>query len=130
MTHIAKIQIARRQLGMDDATYYSMLQSVAGVTSSKQLNFRGVAKVIAHLRRCGFVDSPAKHGKRPRPPQSREALIGKIEAQLAAAGRPWAYAEAMAKRICKVEKIDWCDAEQLGKIIAALSYDAKRRAAK
>ena len=40
--HLAKIHIAKAQLGMDDVTYRTMLQQVAGVTSSKQLDERGV----------------------------------------------------------------------------------------
>ncbi|MGL4885496.1 MAG: phage protein GemA/Gp16 family protein [Aeromonas veronii] len=49
-----------------------------------------------------------------------------MEAQLAAAGRTWAYADAMAMRICKVERLEWCDEPQLQKLIAALNYDANR----
>jgi phage gp16-like protein len=112
---------------MDDSTYRTMLREVAGVASSKELDRAGVDKVMAHLVRCGFQPKAApKHGKRPNAPKSRQPLIDKIEAQLTAAGRPWAYADALAKRICKVEKIAWCNYPQLQKIIAALNYDAKR----
>jgi phage gp16-like protein len=123
---LAKIHIAKKQLGMDDDTYRAMLRSVAGVDSSAALNPVGMAKILAHLERCGFKPK-AKPGKRPSVTGNRAGLIGKIEAQLADVGRPWSYAEGMAKRMFKVEKLDWLDAEQLGKIVAALSYDAKRR---
>lgn len=128
MSHIAKIHIAKQQLGMDDSTYRTMLREVAGVASSKELDRAGVDKVMAHLVHCGFKPKAApNHGKRPRPTSERDGLIRKIEAQLTAAGRHWAYADALAKRICKVEKVDWCDRAQLVKIIAALSYDANRK---
>jgi phage gp16-like protein len=46
---------------------------------------------------------------------------------LAAAGRTWAYADAIAQRMFHVDRVTFCSAEQQGKLIAALSYDQKRR---
>jgi phage gp16-like protein len=40
--------------------------------------------------------------------------------------RPWSYADALAKRICKVDKIIWVPGDQLHKVIAALRYQARR----
>ena len=34
----------------------------------------------------------------------------------------------MVKRICKVDKLEFCDPDMLHKLIAALSYDKARRA--
>ena len=58
----------------------------------------------------------------------KQAMLKKIEAYLAEAGRPWSYAHAMAKRMSakKVERIQWCTPADLHKIIAALEYDARR----
>jgi phage gp16-like protein len=127
---LAKIHIAKKELGLDDATYRAMLQTYGGVTSSKDLTAIGAAKVLAHLERAGFKPKAAAHGKRPRTTSDRAALIRKVEALLADAGRHWAYADGMARKMFKVDKADWLDAEQLGKVIAAMSYDAKRRRAK
>jgi phage gp16-like protein len=124
---LAKIHIAKKQLGLDDETYRAMLQQHGGVTSSKDLTPLAAAKVLQHLERSGFKPK-AGHGKRPKPAAGRAALVGKIEAQLASASRPWAYADGMAKKMFQVEKVDWLNEEQLGKIVAALAYDAKRRA--
>ena len=52
--------------------------------------------------------------------------LKKIEALLAEAGRPWSYADAIAKRICGVERVAWCKSAQLAGVIAALSVDAER----
>ena len=54
--------------------------------------------------------------------------LGKVEALLADAGREWAYAHSVARRVCKVERIEWCNPDQLAKVIAALQIDADRRA--
>lgn len=127
-TDLAKIHIAKKDLGLDDDTYRHMLQEVAGVTSSAELSERGLAKVLAHLRGLGWKPKGAsKLGRRPSPPESKEALIKKIEAQLLAGGLTWAYADGMARRMFKVEKVEWLPADQLGKIIAALNYSAMRK---
>jgi phage gp16-like protein len=53
-------------------------------------------------------------------------MLQKIEAYLAEAKRPWTYVNAMAKRMFKIERVQWCNPGQLHKIIAALEYDARR----
>lgn len=126
---LAKIHIAKAQLGLDDETYRALLARVAGVRSAKDLSPRQVGAVLREFERLGFQAKAA--GKRtgrakPKATQSRQALVGKIEAQLSEAGRPWAYADAMAARMFQVERLEWCDADQLRRLIAALTYDAKR----
>lgn len=125
---LAKIHIAKAQLGLDDEEYRALLGRVAGVSSAKDLNPRQVGAVLAAFEKLGWEPKqPATQGrKRPNVKTTRQRLLGKIEAQLAAAGRPWAYADALALRICKVERMEWCDDAQLQKIIAALNYDANR----
>ena len=125
---MAKIHIAKAQLGLDDEEYRSLLGRVAGVSSAKDLNPRQIGAVLAAFEKLGWQPkAPAKQGrKRPNVKTTRQLLLGKIEAQLAAADRKWAYADAMALRMCKVERVEWCDERQLQKLIAALNYDAKR----
>ncbi|MBU0809634.1 MAG: regulatory protein GemA [Gammaproteobacteria bacterium] len=130
---LAKIHIAKAQLGLDDETYRSLLARVAGVRSSKELNPRQIGRVLAEFERLGWKPKPSSKAKsraKPKPADAGKALINKIEAQLADAGRPWAYADAMALRMFKVERVEWCDADQLRRLVAALAYDAKRREAK
>ncbi|OBS10808.1 gp16 family protein [Acidihalobacter prosperus] len=124
---LAKIHIARQQLGMDEETYRAMLQRIAGVTSAKALTPTGIGRVLEHLRSIGFKD---KNARRPNPHISREAQIGKIEALLADAGRPWGYADAIAKRVCQIDAVAFCNGDQLQKIIAALAIDQRRRKAR
>ncbi|MCW3479715.1 regulatory protein GemA [Neisseriaceae bacterium JH1-16] len=124
---LAKIHIAKKELGLDDGTYRAMLQTVAGVTSSKDLTAAGSAKVLEHLKRCGWKPKASAHADRkPKASAPRRALIGKIEALLAEASRSWAYADAMAQKMFQVEKLEWLTPEQLVKVVAALTYDAKR----
>lgn len=129
---LAKIHIAKKQLGLDEETYREMLKAVAGVASARDLNPAGRRKVIAHLSRAGFK---SKKGRRTFPGRpdfaklygtGKLAMLQKIEAYLAEAKRPWAYVHTMAKRMCKVDRVQWCEPDQLRKIIVALQYDAKR----
>jgi len=61
--NLAKIHIAKKQLGMDDATYRAMLQSHGGVTSSKDLTLISAA-------RCWRIWSAAVSSPRRQTPAS------------------------------------------------------------
>lgn len=122
------IQIARRQLGMEDDSYRALLERVAGVSSSTKLTPRQIGRVLAELERLGWKSTSNKPAGRPAPQvtEDRQRLVSKIEAFLAEAKRPWSYADAMALRMFEVERVEWMDCAQLGKLVAALAYDAKR----
>lgn len=130
---LAAIHIAKKQLGLDDATYRDMLWTVGRVRSAKDLDHAGRQAVIEHLRRRGFArvdakpEAPRDHGRKPVVPADRQALVNKLEALLADAARPWNYVRAMAKRMFKVDQLEWATAAQLQSLVAALEYDRKRR---
>lgn len=128
MSSLAKIHIAKAQLGLDEDTYRALLARVAGVRSAKELSPRQIGAVLAEFQRLGWTPKPAKKAGRgtSKPAAERKALVGKIEAQLADAERPWAYADAMALRMFQVERVEWCDTDQLRRLVAALAYEAKR----
>ena len=123
---LAKIHVAKKQLALDEDSYRAMLRSVGGVESAKDLTAEGAQKVLSHLERCGFTPKQVRNG-RPRMAISRTAQMGQIEALLVSAGRSWEYTNGMVKRICKVDAIEFCDGEMLGKLIVALQLDANRR---
>lgn len=132
---LAKIHLAAKQLHLDRETYEAMLFSIARVRSAKDLDHAGRRRVLDHLKSRGFKAKTKPGGHHKGVPHNidsdaRGLLLRKIEAQLADASRPWTYADGMAKKMFHVEKLAFCDVEQLRRIIAALSYDAKRRGAK
>lgn len=120
---LAAIHIAKQQLGLDEETYREVLRNVAGVTSAANLDAAGRRKVLDHFRAHGWQ---SRSKGRPRPAGDRQSLIAKIRAQLAAADRPDAYADGMARHMFKVDRFEWCTPDQLRRIVAALTYDAKR----
>lgn len=131
---LAKIHIAKKQLGMDETTYREMLNAVAGVGSAADLDERGRAKVIKHLQNIGFkpMPRPGKSLQRRKmkttvsPAKDRAPLLSKIGAILADLKLPWEYANGMAKKMFKVDRVTWLRPEQLHKLTAALAYHQKR----
>lgn len=124
---LSKIHIAKKDLGLDDETYRALLVRVAGVKSAKDLNPHQAGKVLAEFERLGWKPSPVKTGRKaPVAAAGRAKLIGKIEAFLSEANRSWAYADGMALRMFKVERVEWLDSGKLSKVVAALAYDAER----
>lgn len=124
---LAKIHIGKAQLRLDDDTYRALLLSIGNVTSAADLDARGRERVLAHMKARGatFV-----RGRRARPPAHKRALMAKVRALLANDQRPDAYADAMAKRMFGIARLEWLDTDQLRSVVAALTYDARRRARK
>ncbi|OEC55641.1 gp16 family protein [Pseudomonas sp. AP42] len=125
---LSKIHIAKKDLGLDDETYRALLARVAGVRSAKDLTPRQTGAVLAEFARLGWEPAQVKKQGRKAPTAApdRAKLVGKIEAFLAEAKRSWAYADGMALRMFKVERVEWLDPGQLQKMVAALTYDARR----
>lgn len=134
---LARIHILVKALGMDDDTYREMLHKAFGVRSCSQLNDADLARCADLLAR----QLPEQHAQRrrvhpgaphnlrkpsPEDESSRNAQLRKVEALLAEAGYPWRYADVLAQKICKVERIAWVPDERLCKITTALELDAKR----
>lgn len=130
---LAKVHIAAKALGLDDETYRDMLEALTGKRSAGKLTEKQLVLVVAALRAKGWNDGdprPARKKPAPRATPGCAPLLGKIEALLADAGRPWAYAAGMAQRMYQVERLEWAKPEQLRGIIAALVKDARRRASR
>lgn len=54
MSALAAIHVAKKQLGLDDATYRSVLMRVTGKSSAGQMNETERRNVVQELRRQGF----------------------------------------------------------------------------
>lgn len=125
---LVKIQIAKKQLGLDDETYRAMLKGVAGVSSSKDLDQAGLQKVLQHLRRSGFKDASARKPKRPTPAPAVAAMCRKVRAQLIALGRlPDSYADGIAQHMYGVQFFEWLQPDQLHALVTALQVHQDRK---
>lgn len=124
---LAQIHIAKKQLGMDDDAYRDMLFAVARVRSAKQLDHAGRAKVLDHLKRCGFRGADAARPKRPTPAPEVVAMCRKVRAQLIALGKlPDTYADGIAQRMYGVQFFEWLKPDQLHDLVAALQVQQRR----
>lgn len=71
---LAKIHIAKKELGLQEAEYRALLLRVGRVESARDLSDKAAAAVIAELKRLGWAPAASK-----RPPAER-ADIRKIYA--------------------------------------------------
>lgn len=128
------VHIGKGKLRLDDETYRDMLQVHGGAGSTSDMTVAQLERVLAHLRSCGFTPARASQNKagKQRPPHTlgkgdKGDLTKKIEALLTDASLPWTYAVAMAKRMYRKDRIEFCDSEELAGIIAALDRAAIKR---
>lgn len=129
---LAKIHIAKAQLGMDTDAYRALLQRIAGVDSAADLLPDQAERVLAEMRRLGWRDKGARYGnlrKRYARP-GNERLMASIRKMLADANRPWSYADTIAKKMCGIDRLEWCSYENLKNVHTSLKKDERRRKGK
>lgn len=125
---ISIIHVAKNQLAMDDDSYRMMLKRLTGKSSSKELTERDFSRVMAEFRAKGFIEKPSSRRKgKPHNFGNLPAIITKMEALLADMKLEWSYADSMAKRMFKIDKVAWIKKEQqLHDIVAALYYKQQK----
>lgn len=125
---LARIHLAKKELGLDDDAYRALLQGVTKKASSADLTAKERWTLLREMGRLGAKSAlPRRFPGRPAiVPLDKVALIKKIEAQLTDARRPWAYVNAIAYRMFGRNLVQDCDVDELRRIVAALNYDAKR----
>jgi phage gp16-like protein len=130
---LARVHIAKTRIGMDEDTYRAMLVNSFGADSAGKLNPDVLRQLMQVLEREARQKARAPYPGRPRnieasgeDESSRSRQLRKIEALLAEANLPWAYADGIARRVCKTDKAAWVETGDLHKIIAALVKHAQR----
>jgi phage gp16-like protein len=138
---LAKVHIAKSQLGLKDFDYRFLLEHLFDVHSSAQLSDVELDKLLRHLETVGFVPTDKDGNPRPRPKQRTSSpdikpnngapgcqkLIDKIHALIVNIGKlekrylPWSYAESILRRQGGGEFLNWATEEALTKVVAALS---------
>ncbi len=119
---MARIHILKKEAALDEDSYRDLLQRLTGKRTSTRLNTSESYTVINYLER---------HTKKPHYPgrpnnTDSNPQLQKIEALLAEAKRPWAYATGMAKHMYNKQRLEFCDSTELSALITALINDAKK----
>lgn len=144
---LAKIHVAKKQLGLTEDEYRALLDGHFGAASAADLGLTDLKRLVLVMADYGFKPSKghARRGlsRRREIPATlthdgdnlgRESLMKKIGAQLAEKGRaegtdvPWGYAVAILKRQSGgvTRCFEHATPEQLRGVIAALTRDARR----
>jgi len=133
---LAKIHIAKQQLGMDDETYRSMLWTIARVRSSANLDFQQRRKVLDHLISRGWKPQPPKAAgtKRPLANTDQIKMIRGLWLQLHELHEVRDPSEAamnrFAKNQMKIDRLEWLKVDQASKVIEMLKQWVARVEAK
>ena len=123
---IAKIKIAQKELGLDDATYRAVLLRVTGKSSCTECSIPELERVAEDMRQHGFKPKNSA-GRRPNRRDSADQMMRKIEALLLDNGWSWNYAHGTAKRMFGVDRVEWLSDGNMHKLVAALQIAANRR---
>ena len=74
-----KVQVARKQLGLDDGAYRAIIARVCGgKTSSTACGPSDLDALLREFRRLGWKPTPGKAGGKPRRPPPRDAQVRMI----------------------------------------------------
>lgn len=137
---LAKVHLAAKELGLDEAARRDVIQRMTGHRSSVDLNDAQLGAVIAEFKRLGWTvkpraptaapAAPARPGK-PKPANHPVALkaramwislhhLGVVRSASESA------LEAFAKRQLGVDRLAWADQSQGYRLIEALKKMAER----
>jgi phage gp16-like protein len=124
--HLAQIHIGKKELGMDDDTYRSMLFMIGRVHSSKDLDYYGRIAVLNHMKARGFKNKgPTKSkSKCPLADDKQSKMIRGLWLELHGLCKVKDASEAAlnayVKRITTVEALQWLTTQQASKVIETL----------
>lgn len=129
---IAKVHVAKKQLGYDDELYRAVLQRVTGATSSSALAPEQLTAVLREFQRLGWQPRSAK-GKRPSSnPQAR--LVWALWGEMTRAGLLREPSRAALRTFVLnrtgVSDPEWLTAKQAAAVIEGLKAWQRRAATK
>lgn len=127
---LAKIHLARRDLGLDDPTYRAQISRISDgrTDSAGALTDTERRRLLDEYRAAGWRGRPPAGVRRTRPAATKAELVSKVRALLADAGRPDAYADRIAEHAFGIERWEWLDWDQTLKLTQMLVIDQQRRA--
>lgn len=133
---VVKVQIARRDLGLDEDTYRAMLTRITGQSSASACTDAQLGVVLDELAAKGWKPKVVQGGRtapRGRPGRADQPVARKARAmwislhQLGVVRDPSEAAlEAFARRQLGVDRLRWAVASEANAMIEALKQMAER----
>lgn len=120
---LAKIHIAKNQLGLEEETYRDLLEQLTGKRSAAKLNAIELNQVLEFFRKSGFKTklSPRTKDKKIKEPKDKvRALWITLYQEGKVKDRSEAGLNKFIKRQTGVERIDWLLPKQAAAVIEAL----------
>lgn len=120
---LAKLHIAKKEVGLDDDTYRDVLERLTGQRTAKGLSTMQIARVLDDMRARGWTGATAPSKRQP----SAAGLVRKIWAlwsDMCEAGIPREPTRealrSFVQRMTGVGSPEWLDVEQARKVIEGL----------
>lgn len=88
MSALAKIHIARKQLGLEEEDYRALLERTTGKNTARAMTEPERARVLAEFERLGFRAKPAARSQRPAHVKNIYALWGELQTRRAVVRGP------------------------------------------
>lgn len=137
---VVKVQIARRELGIDDDVYRALLERVTGETSSTACTDAQLGRVLDEMKAKGWTPkvvgggrtgaTPVSNGRRTtaQSPMAKKARALWISLhRLGVVRDPSEGAlESFGRRQLGVDRLQWADEGQAYRLIEALKAMAER----
>ncbi len=120
---LAKIHIAKKDLGYDDDTYRDVLERVTGKQSSGKMTEAERNAVLAEFRRLGWSPQRKSNWRKPsgNPHIRKVWALGKELDNRGYWKLPWKRGlKAFVKKETGIDDPDWLDTKQASKVIEAL----------
>jgi len=126
---LAKIHVARKQLGLTDDQYEAVLRGF-NVASAGEMTIRQLELLVEYLCRLGFRPVRARWLKPPEERHSDDQVIALWKrVREIAADLPGGTArlQGLVRKICGVEVLEWCrDEDRLERLLKVLGEIRER----
>ena len=126
------VQVARKQLALEDADYRAILRREAGVDSARDLDEDGFDAVLRHFKQLGFEHRPRRPQFGWRHGMASPAAVGRIRSSWARYAGPDRDNDAALgkwlERSFGVSHVRFLSARDAGKAITALNAMCGRKA--
>jgi len=125
---IALLHVGYKQLGLRREDWEALLLGNFGVAHTDELPSAQVPRALALLEEMGFRPQfQQQNRKRYQRADGAGKILAKIGRLLEELGQPWSYAEGIAKRQWKKDKLEFCTPAQLHAVLIALIQAQKKR---